>query len=210
MLSSTPFTPAAPRRWTCRCVHPQPLRRSILLVLLPSLDQIFPCATKVGAEQSSVALDMLATGARGISYVQHGGTHIMQPKKMSVRKIHFHSGGSPWSEECVFPCKSDVAIPSQEFVKSIRKTCGNVHELTTLAAPCHESLENHARDFGCCWETVMKAYKQLDPQAHHSWRMWQGTVSGKAGIVFDGEGMTFQCHTNPEPSLEGMHHPLLC
>lgn len=31
----------------------------------------------------------------------------------------------------------------------------------------------------------MKAYKQLDPQAHHSWRMWQGTVSGKAGITFD-------------------------
>jgi hypothetical protein len=78
----------------------------------------------------------------------------------------------------------------QEFVKTIRKTCGNVHELGTIAAPCHNMLEEHAREFGCCWETVMKAYKQLDPQAHHSWRMWQGTVSGKAGIVFDRERLS--------------------
>lgn len=82
-------------------------------------------------------------------------------------------------------CAKRVDMP--EFVKTIRKTCGNVHELGTIAAPCHNMLEEHAKDFGCCWETVMKAYKQLDPQAHHSWRMWQGTVSGKAGIVFDQE-----------------------
>lgn len=48
-------------------------------------------------------------------------------------------------------------------------------------------LAQKAEDFGCCWETVMTAYRQLDPQAHHSWRMWQGTVSGKAGITFGGK-----------------------
>ncbi len=40
--------------------------------------------------------------------------------------------------------------------------------------------------FGCCWETVMHGYKTLDPEAHHAWRMWQGTMSGKAGVTFDG------------------------
>jgi hypothetical protein len=81
-------------------------------------------------------------------------------------------------------CAKKVDMP--EFVKLVRKTCGNIHELSTLAAPCRDTLAEKAKEFGCCWETVMNAYSQLDAQAHHSWRMWQGTLSGKAGITFDG------------------------
>jgi len=72
-----------------------------------------------------------------------------------------------------------------EFVKDIRKTCGDVHELTTVKGPCQRMLNAKAAAFGCCWESVMQAYDVLDPQAAHKWRLWQGTVSGKGGVTFD-------------------------
>lgn len=79
-------------------------------------------------------------------------------------------------------CKAKVDMP--EFVKDIRKTCGDVHELATVNGPCKSMLDAKSTEFGCCWESVMKAYDLLDPQAAHKWRLWQGTVSGKGGVVF--------------------------
>ena len=43
-----------------------------------------------------------------------------------------------------------------EFVKDIRKTCGDVHELTTVKGPCQRMLNAKAAAFGCCWESVMQ------------------------------------------------------
>ncbi len=80
-------------------------------------------------------------------------------------------------------CAAKVDMP--EFVKDIRKTCGDVHELTTVKGPCQSMLNAKAASFGCCWESVMQAYDVLDPQAAHKWRLWQGTVSGKGGVTFD-------------------------
>ena len=69
-----------------------------------------------------------------------------------------------------------------EFVKTIRKTCGDVHELSTINGPCKDMLQKKSAEVGCCWESVMQAYEALDPQAAHKWRLWQGTVSGKGGV----------------------------
>jgi hypothetical protein len=69
-----------------------------------------------------------------------------------------------------------------EFVKTIRKTCGDVHELSTINGPCKDMLQQKSAEVGCCWESVMQAYEALDPQAAHKWRLWQGTVSGKGGV----------------------------
>jgi hypothetical protein len=33
----------------------------------------------------------------------------------------------------------------------------------------------------------MDAYEALYPDAAQSWRLWQGTLSGKAGVTFDSE-----------------------
>ena len=33
----------------------------------------------------------------------------------------------------------------------------------------------------------MDAYEALYPEAAQSWRLWQGTLSGKAGVTFDSE-----------------------
>jgi len=51
--------------------------------------------------------------------------------------------------------------------------CLDVHELTTVNGPCKSMLDAKATEFGCCWESVMKAYDMLDPQAAHKWRLWQ-------------------------------------
>jgi hypothetical protein len=82
-------------------------------------------------------------------------------------------------------CAKRVDMP--EFVKAITSKCGDIHELTTIASPCEHMLRVKAADFGCCWETVMAGYEELDPNAAHKWRLWQGTLSGKSGVTFDGE-----------------------
>ena len=82
-------------------------------------------------------------------------------------------------------CAAKVDL--QKFVENIRKTCGDVHELTTVTGPCKAMLLQKSKDFGCCWESVMQGYTALDPQAAHKWRMWQGTVSGKGGVTFDSD-----------------------
>jgi len=79
-------------------------------------------------------------------------------------------------------CAKKVDMPA--FSDEIQKKCGDVHELKEVAAPCHNAMQMAADRFGCCWETVMDGYKTLDPEAHHAWRMWQGTLSGKAGVTF--------------------------
>jgi hypothetical protein len=33
----------------------------------------------------------------------------------------------------------------------------------------------------------MDAYEALYPEAAQSWRLWQGTLSGKAGVTFEAE-----------------------
>jgi hypothetical protein len=43
-----------------------------------------------------------------------------------------------------------------EFVKDIRKTCGDVHELTHVQGPCKAMLDKKSDEFGCCWESVMQ------------------------------------------------------
>lgn len=43
-----------------------------------------------------------------------------------------------------------------EFVKEIRKTCGDVHELQEVQGPCKDMLDQKSEEFGCCWESVMQ------------------------------------------------------
>lgn len=71
------------------------------------------------------------------------------------------------------------------FVDLITKSCGDIHELDSCSAPCAQAMEEYSSQVGCCWETVMHAYKSLDPGAELAWRHWQGTLSGKCGITFE-------------------------
>jgi hypothetical protein len=71
------------------------------------------------------------------------------------------------------------------FVQLITKSCGDIHELDTCSAPCAHAMREYSTKVGCCWETVMHAYKTLDPGAELAWRHWQGTLSGKCGITFE-------------------------
>ena len=80
-------------------------------------------------------------------------------------------------------CVARVNMP--DFVNLVRKSCGDVHELSTIQGPCKSMLEKKSDEFGCCWESVMQAYDVLDAQAAHRWRLWQGTISGKGGVTFD-------------------------
>jgi len=95
-------------------------------------------------------------------------------------------------------CAAKVNMP--DFVNVVRKSCGDVHELSTITGPCRSMLTKKSREFGCCWESVMKAYDVLDTQAAHKWRMWQGTISGKGGVTFDssdcGESMGEKSYSN--------------
>mmetsp|Transcript_101261 Transcript_101261/g.151716 ORF Transcript_101261/g.151716 Transcript_101261/m.151716 type:complete len:246 (+) Transcript_101261:1-738(+) len=80
-------------------------------------------------------------------------------------------------------CKKQVNMP--EFAALIQKTCGNIHELQTVAHPCRQAMWDASEKFGCCWESVLTGYHALYPHAYHAWRMWQGTLSGKSGVTFD-------------------------
>mmetsp|Transcript_4720 Transcript_4720/g.14401 ORF Transcript_4720/g.14401 Transcript_4720/m.14401 type:complete len:330 (+) Transcript_4720:44-1033(+) len=82
-------------------------------------------------------------------------------------------------------CKSKVDMLG--FSLAIQKTCGDIHELNDVAWPCRSAMQDYSKKFGCCWETVMDAYEALYPEAAQSWRLWQGTLSGKAGVTFDSE-----------------------
>jgi len=103
-------------------------------------------------------------------------------------------------------CAAKVAMP--EFVKEVRKTCGDVHELTTVKGPCKAMLTKKSHEFGCCWESVMKAYDVLDPQAAHKWRLWQGTISGKGGVTFDssdcGESMGEKSYSDLKGEVDSL------
>lgn len=82
-------------------------------------------------------------------------------------------------------CKKVVDMP--QFSEVIAKTCGNIHEYEQVAYPCLQAMDKESERMGCCWETVLQGYSTLYPEAYHAWRMWQGTLSGKAGVTFDDE-----------------------
>ncbi|EKX34194.1 hypothetical protein GUITHDRAFT_147378 [Guillardia theta CCMP2712] len=97
-------------------------------------------------------------------------------------------------------CAKKVDMP--DFVNFILKTCGNIHEIEHLHHTCTNamrvesfrgilvdltSLQAKSKAFGCCWETVMEAYEAIDANVSHQWRLWQGTLSGKAGVTFEDE-----------------------
>ncbi len=71
------------------------------------------------------------------------------------------------------------------FVDTITKSCGDIHELQSCSQPCAAAMQEYSAHVGCCWETVLEAYKELDPAAEQAWRHWQGTLSGKCGITFE-------------------------
>jgi len=79
--------------------------------------------------------------------------------------------------------KADVAA----FTKEILVKCGDIHELTYCSWTCTQALQSYADSVGCCWETVIQGYEQLDPSAGDAWRNWQGTASGKCGVSFAAE-----------------------
>uniref|UniRef100_A0A7S0HYU9 Uncharacterized protein n=1 Tax=Hanusia phi TaxID=3032 RepID=A0A7S0HYU9_9CRYP len=82
-------------------------------------------------------------------------------------------------------CAKKVDMP--DFVNYIVKTCGNIHEIEQLHRACTNAMRAKSNQFGCCWETVMEAYEAIDSNVAHQWRLWQGTLSGKAGVTFEGE-----------------------
>ena len=87
--------------------------------------------------------------------------------------------------------------------------CGDIHELTYCSWTCTQALQSYADSVGCCWETVIQGYEQLDASAGDAWRNWQvyfaiqslfmrysnqlsarvsqGTASGKCGVSFAAE-----------------------
>ena len=71
------------------------------------------------------------------------------------------------------------------FNTAITKSCGNVHELATCSHSCTSAMNEWSSKMGCCFETVLDAYKVADPAVEHAWRMWQGTMSGKCGVTFE-------------------------
>jgi len=79
--------------------------------------------------------------------------------------------------------KADVA----SFTKEILVKCGDIHELTYCSWTCTQALQSYADSVGCCWETVIQGYEQLDASAGDAWRNWQGTASGKCGVSFAAE-----------------------
>ena len=44
-----------------------------------------------------------------------------------------------------------------------------------------QALQARSSEFGCCWETVMQAYAQIDASAELAWRSWQ--VQFSLGVV---------------------------
>ena len=73
------------------------------------------------------------------------------------------------------------------FNAEITKTCGNVNELSTCSYSCTSAMRKWSSKMGCCFETVLDAYKHADPSVEHQWRMWQGTMSGKCGVTFEAD-----------------------
>ena len=82
-------------------------------------------------------------------------------------------------------CAKAVDMPA--FTEFVAQTCGNIHEVSGCSEPCAQALQAKSSEFGCCWETVMQAYAQIDASAELAWRSWQGALSGKCGISFKDE-----------------------
>jgi len=103
-------------------------------------------------------------------------------------------------------CKAKVDLLG--FSLAIQKTCGDIHELSDVAWPCRSAMQDYSKKFGCCWETVMDAYEALYPEAAQSWRLWQGTLSGKAGVTFDsqncGESMGEKGYTDLNSQVDSL------
>ncbi len=68
-------------------------------------------------------------------------------------------------------CAKVVDMPA--FAVVVGQTCGNIRELSTCSEPCAQALQARSSEFGCCWETVMQAYAQIDASAELAWRSWQ-------------------------------------
>jgi hypothetical protein len=81
-----------------------------------------------------------------------------------------------------------LQVDMPHFAAVIARTCGDMHELDSVARTCTAAMSAAAADFGCCWETVMGAYEALAPRQARAWRLWQGALSGKAGVEFAAEG----------------------
>ena len=71
------------------------------------------------------------------------------------------------------PCRDYFLFNKCSRALTFQVFCLDVHELTTVNGPCKSMLDAKATKFGCCWESVMKAFDVLDPQAAHKWRLWQ-------------------------------------
>ena len=88
-------------------------------------------------------------------------------------------------------CNLDCLIAQVDmpaFAKFVELTCGDIHALHSIAPPCADATAAAAARFGCCWATVLEGYDTLAPAAARMWRLWQGGLSGKAGIEFAVEG----------------------
>lgn len=74
------------------------------------------------------------------------------------------------------------------FSAVVAQTCGNIHETSSCSETCARAMQEHASSFGCCWESVMQAYAQIDAPAELAWRSWQGALAGKCDITFQDKG----------------------
>lgn len=104
-----------------------------------------------------------------------------EPVDTVAEKMHQYEMFHPVYNRC------QKSANLHEFTAAITQSCGNVHELETCSYSCTSVMRQWSAKMGCCFETVMDAYKFADPATEHAWRMWQGTMSGKCGVTFEGD-----------------------
>jgi hypothetical protein len=81
-------------------------------------------------------------------------------------------------------CAKVVDMPA--FAHFVAQTCGTIREVSTCSEPCAQALQARSSEFGCCWETVMQAYAQIDASAELAWRSWQ--VQFSLAVLLVGAG----------------------
>jgi predicted nucleic acid-binding Zn ribbon protein len=79
-------------------------------------------------------------------------------------------------------CAKTVDMPA--FSHDVAVACGDIDQDGVCAEQCAESIRRYSSQFGCCWETVLRAYAHIDPDAGRAWRGWQGMVSSKCSVSF--------------------------
>jgi len=84
-------------------------------------------------------------------------------------------------------CFADLKGVGMQHVLDVDRNCGDLYTATACTASCKQSAIGLSQYMGCCWQTLITGFTNVEPNAAHAWHTWATNLQNICGVSIAGQ-----------------------